>query len=109
MDVKPVTSDVVAAYITKYCSKEEPFDVVEDNDQVNHYLETRDYSIHEISHYMYGQHITASSTKVCKICICSIMFNNRVLCNINIVQSSENETEIFCENANDHYIARHLN
>ena len=64
MDIKLVTSEIFAKYITKYCTKEEPWNVVEvQRDEVRHYLETRDYSVHEIAHLLIVQSITSFDTK----------------------------------------------
>ena len=78
MDIKIVTSEIIAKYITKYCTKEEPFDVVvDDSDEVRRYLETRNYSTHEIAHLCSTQPITAFDTKIVRIACCSTMIAHR--------------------------------
>ena len=108
MDIKIVTSELIAKYITKYCTKEEPFDdVVDDSDEVRRYLETRDYSTHEISHLLTTQPITAFDTKIVRIPVCSTMLDHRYLLPSNRIRQLEaDDTDIFHPNAVDYYVNR---
>ena len=110
MDIKLVTSEIVAKYITKYCTKEEPFDImVDDSDEVRRYLETRNYSTHEIAHLLSTQPITAFDTKIVRIPCCSTMIESRVLLPLRQIRELDPEqTDIFYPNATDSYINRFL-
>ena len=68
MDSKIVNNSNVCKYITKYWTKEETFEVeVEIINQAKQYLETRDYSTHEIAHYCMGNQITQQNFQCHKL------------------------------------------
>ena len=80
MDIKIVTSEIVAMYITKYCTKEKPLNVVVDEtDELRRFLETRDYSTYETAHLSSTQPITAFDTKIVRVPCCSTMIDHRYL------------------------------
>ena len=67
MDITIVNNAKVCKCITKYYPKKEPFDVkIEIVNQAKEYLETRDYSSHEIAHYCMGHHTTQFSKQYTK-------------------------------------------
>ena len=110
MDIKIVTSENVAFYMSKYMTKEEPFEVIEETtNYARRYLETRNYSIHEISHYTMGNQITAFDVQVVAIPLCYNLINRRTLRPVYQIQSLDEEDEdIFYNNPIDKYCNRHI-
>ena len=106
MDIKIVTSEIIARYITKYCTKEEPFNVVRDNsDEVTRFLETRNYSVHEIAHLLSTQTITSFDTKIVRIPCCSALLDQRYLLPLRQIRLLDADSEdVHYANAMDHYI-----
>eukprot|EP00834_Sanchytrium_tribonematis_P006315 NODE_454_length_7238_cov_0.603306.p3 type:complete len:305 gc:universal NODE_454_length_7238_cov_0.603306:5969-5055(-) len=103
--------DLIGDYlypITKYCTKEEPFHVVSDvRNEVTRYLETRNFTVHEISHLLSMQPITAFDTKIVRIPYCSTLIDQRQLRPLtHIQQLSAESADIFYKNAIDNYIKR---
>eukprot|EP00834_Sanchytrium_tribonematis_P006286 NODE_448_length_7291_cov_0.696329.p1 type:complete len:1125 gc:universal NODE_448_length_7291_cov_0.696329:2757-6131(+) len=108
MDIKLVTSELVARYITKYCTKEEPFSVIRDTrDEVERYLETRNFTVHEIAHLLSVQPVTSFDTKIIRIPCCSTLINHRQLLPLRRIRElNSNDTDIYYHNAIDLYINR---
>ena len=80
MDLKPDCNEYVCNYIVKYSTKPEPFSVTEIKvNLTKKYIESRDYSVHEICHYLMGNHITEFSTKVAKVGLCLSLVDKRYL------------------------------
>eukprot|EP00834_Sanchytrium_tribonematis_P004397 NODE_214_length_12495_cov_0.543078.p1 type:complete len:872 gc:universal NODE_214_length_12495_cov_0.543078:3806-1191(-) len=80
MDIKLVCNEFICNYITKYCTKPEPQGLLEvKENEITKYISTRDYSVHEISHYLSGNVITKFSTKVVKIPLCESLIDKRYI------------------------------
>ena len=109
MDIKIVTNENVAFYMTKYMTKDEPFEVMEEgNNYARRYLEIRNYSIHEICHYTMGNQIAAFDVKIVAIPLCFSLINRRTLRPVNQIEElDDGDLDIFYDNAIDKYCNRH--
>ena len=108
MDITLFANTNICKYVTKYCTKEEPFDVKEEIiNECKKYIETRDYSVHEIAHYCMGNHATKFSTQVVRIELARPKLENRYLKRISTIkQLEEDSNDIFFRNAVDKYQKR---
>ena len=109
MDIKGVTNENVAYYISKYMTKDEPTNVTEENGAnfARRYLEVRNYSLPEVCHYSMGNQISAFSVKVVAIPLCHSLINKRTLRPVHQIANLEDDSEdIFYDNAVDKYCKR---
>ena len=108
MDITIVTNTNICKFVTKHCTKEEPFNVEEEIvNECKNYIKTRDYSIHEIERYCMGNHATEFSTQVVRIELdCSRPENRYLKCISSIKELPEDSTDTYFRNAVDKYEKR---